>query len=525
MSTVEPPAAKRVRFSNEDSPGSLKTGVTKTDAVEEEEKKNGQTDKGQKEAGAKRVDERSRSCPYLDTINRTVLDFDFEKLCSVSLSKINVYACLVCGKYFQGRGVGTHAYIHSVAVAHHVFLNLSCLKFYCLPDNYEIIDSSLSDITYVLKPTFTRRSIRELDEGKAVRAFDGTTYLPGIVGLNNIKANDYCNVILQALSHVLPIRDFFLVEDNYVAQLRDKRPSSDPLFDLVIRFGELMRKLWNPRNFKAHVSPHEMLQSIVLCSKKRFQITEQEDPINVLSWILNSLHTGLSGTKKANSSIIYRSIRGSMRVFTRKAIPVSKTIDEKLHLMLTEEYRESCEESQFLYLTLDLPPPPLFKDELQANIIPQVPLQSLLTKFAGGSEREYSGSNGSQLRRFQITCLPPYLILYIRRFTKNTFFWEKNPTIVNFEVKDVDMSDLLDASVRPANDGAKYLYDMVANIVHDGPPKREKEKVQGTYRVHILHRASSKWFEMQDLHVREILPQMIPLTETYIQVWRRQTDR
>lgn len=32
-----------------------------------------------------------------------MLDFDFEKLCSVSLSRINVYACLVCGKYFQGK--------------------------------------------------------------------------------------------------------------------------------------------------------------------------------------------------------------------------------------------------------------------------------------------------------------------------------------------------------------------------------------------------------------------------------------
>lgn len=45
--------------------------------------------------------ELSRKCPYLDTIDRAVLDFDFEKLCSVSLSRINVYACLVCGKYFQ----------------------------------------------------------------------------------------------------------------------------------------------------------------------------------------------------------------------------------------------------------------------------------------------------------------------------------------------------------------------------------------------------------------------------------------
>ena len=84
-----------------------------------------------------------KQCPYLDTINRNVLDFDFEKLCSVSLTRINVYACLVCGKYFQGRGSNTHAYTHSVAEYHHVFLNLLSLRFYCLPDNYEIIDSSL----------------------------------------------------------------------------------------------------------------------------------------------------------------------------------------------------------------------------------------------------------------------------------------------------------------------------------------------------------------------------------------------
>lgn len=85
------------------------------------------------------TDKATRLCPYLDTINRQYLDFDFEKLCSVSLTRINVYACLVCGKYFQGRGTNTHAYTHSVAEGHHVYLNLHTLKFYCLPDNYEII--------------------------------------------------------------------------------------------------------------------------------------------------------------------------------------------------------------------------------------------------------------------------------------------------------------------------------------------------------------------------------------------------
>ncbi|ODN05096.1 U4/U6.U5 tri-snRNP-associated protein 2 [Orchesella cincta] len=259
---------------------------------------------------------KSRMCPYLDTIDRAVLDFDFEKLCSVSLSRVNVYACLVCGKYFQGRGTATHAYLHSVGEFHHVYLNLHTLKFYCLPDNYEIIDSSLDDIKYVVNPTFRPEHINKLDKnGRESRAIDGTMYLPGVIGLNNIKANDYCNVVLQALCHVKPLRNYFLREENY----RDiKRPPGDVSVLLVQRFGELMRKVWNPRNFKAHVSPHEMLQSVVLCSKKQFQITEQGDPIIFLSWFLNSLHKALNGSKKVSSSIINKSFMGKMKVYTRK---------------------------------------------------------------------------------------------------------------------------------------------------------------------------------------------------------------
>ncbi|MFH4978674.1 hypothetical protein AB6A40_005383, partial [Gnathostoma spinigerum] len=154
------------------------------------------------------IEKPSRQCPYLDTINRGVLDFDFEKLCSVSLSHLNVYACMVCGKYFQGRGTNTHAYTHSLDTDHRVYLNLQTLKFYCLPDNYEIIDPSLEDIKYVLRPTYTKKYIRGIDSNaKLSRAYDDTTYHPGVVGLNNIKANDYENVVL----HVSPFRT--LVQD------------------------------------------------------------------------------------------------------------------------------------------------------------------------------------------------------------------------------------------------------------------------------------------------------------------------
>jgi len=37
--------------------------------------------------------------PFLDALQN--LDFDFEKCCSVTLTHVNVYVCLVCGKYYQ----------------------------------------------------------------------------------------------------------------------------------------------------------------------------------------------------------------------------------------------------------------------------------------------------------------------------------------------------------------------------------------------------------------------------------------
>jgi U4/U6.U5 tri-snRNP-associated protein 2 len=84
--------------------------------------------------------EERKKCPYLDTVNRQLLDFDMEKVCSVTLSNLNVYCCLICGKYFQGRGKSTPAYTHSVASgqfsAHHTHA-------ICLSSCYSIIKLSL----------------------------------------------------------------------------------------------------------------------------------------------------------------------------------------------------------------------------------------------------------------------------------------------------------------------------------------------------------------------------------------------
>ena len=234
---------------------------------------------------------------YLDTINRTVLDFDFEKACSVSGNNFNVYACLVCGKYFQGRGKHTQAYTHALQEGHHVYMNLGDGRTYCLPDGYEVVDTSLADIQNMLNPKFTQDQASTLDTVPVyARGVDGSDYMPGLIGLNNIKNTDFVNVVIQSLARVPPLRDYFLLPENY-------KHCQSPL---VIEFGALVRKVWSPFNFKGQVSPHELLQAVMHASGNRFKIGVQTDPMDFSAWLLNALHTALGGTKKAGSSIIHR---------------------------------------------------------------------------------------------------------------------------------------------------------------------------------------------------------------------------
>lgn len=431
-------------------------------------------------------------------MNRALLDFDFEKVCSVSSTNINVYACLTCGKYFQGRGRGSHAYYHSLQADHHVFINLLNERVYCLPDGYEVQDSSLDDVKFVLHPHYTHELAAKLDGiSLPCHALDGSTYYPGVVGLNNIKNNDYINAVVHCLAHVRPLRDFFLLEENYQTCKSH----------LVHTFGDLIRKMWNPRNFKSHVSPHELIQAVVRASNKRFQIGVPSDPIEFLSWLLNTLHRDLGGSRKAGSSIIHQAFQGSVQVTTRPFKPKEDGSSDSKISKDVQYDQITVENLPFLYLSIELPPPPLFKGEAEKNIIPQIPLFTILEKFDGQTEQDIAVKN--ETKKYILTRLPRYLIVHLKRFTKNNWFVEKNPTIVNFPIKNLQMREY--STIKDVNAPTKY--NLVANLCHEGT------FAQGTYKVHLQCKGTEQWNEIQDLMVRETLPQLISLSEAYIQVY------
>lgn len=570
-------------------------------------------------------------CPYLDTVCRPLLDFDMAKTCSVTLSDQNVYACLVCGKFFQGRGKITPLYTHSVQFGHFVVMSLHTGRAYCLPEGYEIGASespalvadarALSDVRRCLLPSFTADELRRLNRHNSVLARDvhGVSYLPGFVGLNNLSHTDYVSVALHALSHVTPIRDFFLEPSNY----------SESKSPLVHSFGEVLRKMWSSHNFKSVVSPQEFLQQVSVCSKKRFSIGRQQECVEFLVWLLNELHRGIGGTQKADSSIIYRALQGKVQItsFTKKKSKPAPTgpadIDDEASSAAMEavqqheasaapqtQWEQTDSMSPFLYLSLDIPPTPLFKDSQGGLVIPQIPLFEVLKKFDGETLSDVPTVNGLVRRRYAIKKLPKYLILHLVRFKKNNFYVEKNPSIVTFPIKNLEMKpyiDSADGSVRSApsalssdeiesmgvselrasvrrtlvdaagacpalaeavRDVSSRLqqcidrtelnsiateasdlqtasaslmtkYDLLSNICHDslatqgtdigsdqkgisgGPTSAENVLTQGSYRCHVQHKSTGQWFEMQDLHVSETMPQLIGLSESYLLVYER----
>jgi len=83
-------------------------------------------------------------------------------------------------------------------------------------------------------------------------------------------------------------------------------------------------------------------------------------------------------------------------------------------------------------------------------------------------------------------------------------------------------------------------YDLIANICHDsfvrvgesvtltsnsastGASAGTKSVLDnGCYRIHLQNKVTEQWFELQDLHVSETMPQLIGLSESYMLVYER----
>lgn len=487
-------------------------------------------------------------CPYLDTVNRSVLDFDQLKICSVTMMNMNIYACLVCGKFFEGRGKSTAAFTHSVEHSHFVFMNVSDGRSYCLPDGYEVVDPSLNNIRKCLCPKYSDADVSALDSNVLLaKDIHGNSYLPGFIGLNNLKSMQYVNVVLHALSHVKPLRNYFLTKSTTVSITSGGiSTAATASTQLAHMFSSIISKMWSKDNFKSVISPVEFLELV----HGRFSLTTHRgcnDITEFLVWLLNDLHQATSSDKN-KSSIIYDTFQGQIEVVTRRRRDGTSTNSN------TDDDSNWIEERKlnpFTYLPLTLPPMSLFQSTGAATaVIPQVPLQEVLKRYDGITWSDHIDSITGLFTRkqYRITRYPEYLILHLVRHTKTNFNQEKNNTLVSFPIKNLEVKSATTAAAYAAgfNDlslktvaeikelvrsvgnqkmqtqldsivdrhelqalGAEALaqvspnltskYDLVANICYTSSSNDSSSSSNSSshYKVHLQNQAANQWYEIQ----------------------------
>lgn len=180
---------------------------------------------------------------HVNTIQRAALDFDHSHQCSVSLATVNIYCCLVCGKYLQGSSHGSPAFIHAVENGHHLFVALDDVTFKILPEGDTLSDETarraVDDIAKSLNPPM------QIDGKELKTLIANVPYIPGLVGLTG-DASAY-NVIIQLLAHIPKIRDYY------------RHPRAGKL-ETEFRF--VIRQLWSPYLLRNHVSPHRLIQAV-----------------------------------------------------------------------------------------------------------------------------------------------------------------------------------------------------------------------------------------------------------------------
>ena len=362
----------------------------------------------------------------LSFVNRHLLDFDFEKRCSVSLVKDNCYCCLTCGQFFAGRGSKTPAYTHALERENHrVFMHLENGRAYSLPENVEILDKSLDDIRKVLFPKFTSEEIARLEkEATWSKALDGTEYLVGVVGLNRVENARGVNCVIQSLARVDKLRNSFLTTTTTTTTTTNDTLQS------------LCQRIWNKHNFRGHTSPDSFVRKL----RKQIKLANPD-----------KLETDVDA--------LFNDPFATLRHFFTFVVP-KKHVDDLFRgelLMLNQKNKTQ----PFVFVPLKLPDAPLFRDVMEKNAIPQVSLAELLKPFA-------------------LKTAPEYLILaFVNRFSKNQFTKEvsKNPTIVTFPVKNLKIASSPSSSSEKTT--STVSYDLLANV--DAAGKATVKHVDGTW--------------------------------------------
>ncbi|XP_073997816.1 ubiquitin carboxyl-terminal hydrolase 8-like isoform X2 [Rhodnius prolixus] len=359
------------------------------------------------------------------------------------------------------------------------------------------------DSFHVKHPTFTRANKPSRPSphpvyGERTDSTYGTTSA-GLTGLKNFANNCYMNSILQCLNNTEPLVKEMTALNKHT--LNHHSRSKGRVAQEVI---DAFRNMWSG---EVRVYSIKELKAIMGSIKDIFKGTAHQDSNEFLIILLEHLHEDLN--KPAEVAILdgadVESGEKAWGEFRRKNCSVIQRLfygQHKSTVICSTCNHTSATFEQFFNLFVPIP-------SNQSGVTLNDCIQLYMSgERITGWKCPKCKTERNATKKFDISRLPPILVIALKRFTQEDDSWlQKKENVVYYPLEDLDMSKFTVAG----SEQRYSRYNLYAMSIHSGTLK------SGHYRAICKNYKNQKWYLFDDQIVEPLQVQNVKNnSEVYI---------
>lgn len=334
----------------------------------------------------------------------------------------------------------------------------------------------------------------------------------GLTGLANLGNTCFMNSCVQILSHTYELNDF-LNSQTYKKKLKNRNESA-----LLIEWDNLRTMMWSENCI---ISPGKFVKTIQkLAHIKQIDIFTgyaQNDVAEFLLFMIDCFHTSLS--REVNMSID-GNIENSTDEMAAKCFKMVQQMYSKeyseiwnmfygIHVsqIISLETHEVLSSSPEPYFMINLPIPANNKNPSLEDCF-DLYVEGEVLEGENAWYNDATKQKQNIQKRISYWSLPNILVIDIKRFNSEN---RKNQILITFPLDDFNLSKYVVGYQKNS-----YVYDLYGICNHHGG-------VYGGHYYAYIKNANGKWYEFNDTHVKEILPEKIISPNAYCFFYRKKT--